>query len=50
MKNLKVVWSQDDPREGKTLNDWYRFIVEHENKRLNVHRNMQTEHNTLEKN
>jgi len=50
MTKLKVRISQDDPREGKTLNDWYRFITEQENKRLNVHRNMQTEHNTLEKN
>lgn len=38
MNKLKVRLSEDDPREGKTLNDWYKYIHDCTNKRLNVTR------------
>lgn len=40
MKNLQVRLSQDNPREGISLNEWYKYIHDHVNKRLNVTRNM----------
>lgn len=39
MKNLQVKWSQDDPREGRSINEWYEYIHDCANKRLNVTRN-----------
>jgi len=35
-KNLQVRMSEDDPREGKTLNDWYLYIKLERDKMLNV--------------
>jgi hypothetical protein len=35
-KNLQVRLSKDDPREGKTLNDWYLYIKLERDKTLNV--------------
>jgi hypothetical protein len=35
-KNLQVRMSEDDPREGKTLNDWYLYIKLEKDKTLNV--------------
>jgi hypothetical protein len=35
-KNLQVRMSEDDPREGKTLNDWYLYIKLERDKTLKV--------------
>lgn len=39
MNKLKVRLSEDDPREGKSINEWYKYIHDCANKRLNVTRN-----------
>jgi hypothetical protein len=35
---LKVTLSQDNPREGMDLNEWYKYIHSFENSRLKVER------------
>jgi hypothetical protein len=38
MKTLKVRMSEDDPREGKSLNEWYEYVTLYADSRLNVTR------------
>ncbi|MFN9112987.1 MAG: hypothetical protein ACK5XN_23210 [Bacteroidota bacterium] len=37
-KQLKVTFSQDNPRGGMDLNEWYKYIHSFENSRLKVDR------------
>lgn len=43
MKKLLVRFSEDDPREGKTLNEWYKYISLYADSQLKVTRNSEEE-------
>ena len=41
MNRLKVTMSEDDPRDGKSLNEWYKYITLYADSKLNVKREIE---------